>query len=137
LSATSMVMLPDWVSAPERVSDSSASKVPLLIAIVEASVPVSLSFIDPAETVIAPDRVLPEAMDTGVVWPTVRLVTVESSSTSRPKLASEVLTLLTVIELLSRSLLLAWFKTSAFVFLNLPSPLRVSVLLSRLRDAPE
>ena len=67
----------------------------------------------------------------------MRLLTVEFASTSSPKLASEVLTLSTVIELLSRSLLLAWFKTRAFVLLNLPSPLRVSVLLSRLRDAPD
>ena len=65
---------------------------------------------DPAETVIAPDRVLPEAMETGVVWATERLVTVELASTSRPKLASDVLTLSTVIELLSRSLLLALFN---------------------------
>ena len=67
----------------------------------------------------------------------MRLVTVESSSTSRTKLVEEVLTLSTVIELLSRSLLLAWFKTRAFVLLNLPSPLRVSVLLSRLISSPE
>ena len=43
-------------------------------------------------------------METGVVWATVRLVTVELASTSRPKLASDVLTLATVIEF-SRSLL--------------------------------
>jgi len=110
LSATSMVMLPDWVSAPERVSVLSTSRAPPLIAIVEASVPASSNFMDPAETVIAPDKVLPDAMETGVVWPTVRLVTVELASTSRPKLASEVLTLSTVIELLSRSLLLALFN---------------------------
>ena len=105
-----MVMLPDWVSAPERVSDSSASKVPLLIAIVEASVPASSNFMDPAETVIAPYKVLPDVMETGVVWATVRLVTVELLSTSSPKLASEVLTLSTVIEL-SRSLLLALLRS--------------------------
>ena len=113
MSATSMVMLPDWVSVPERVSELSASRVPPLIAIVEASSPASSNFMDPAVTVIAPDRVLPDAMETGVVWPTVRLVTVELASTSRPKLASEVLTLSTVIELLSRSLLLALFSTRA------------------------
>ena len=132
-----MVMLPDWVSAPERVDELSASRVPPLIETVEASVPVSSSCNDPAVTVTAPDKVLPDAMETGVVWATVRLVTVESSSTSRPKLASEVLTLSTVIELLSRSLLLTWFRTRAFVLLNLPSPLIVRVLLSKLRDAPE
>ena len=50
---------------------------------------------------------MPEAMETGVVWATVRLVTVELASTSRPELfASDVLTLATVIEF-SRSLLLA------------------------------
>jgi len=78
--------------------------------IVEARVPASDSFNDPAVTVIAPDKVLPDAMETGVVWATVRLVTVESLSTSRPKLASEVLTLSTVIEL-SRSLLLALLRS--------------------------
>ena len=129
MSATSMVMLPDWVSVPERVSELSASRVPPLIAIVEASSPASSNLMDPAVTVIAPDRVLPDAMETGVVWPTVRLVTVELASTSRPKLASEVLTLSTVIELLSRSLLLALFNTRALLLLNLPSPLRVRVLL--------
>ena len=105
-----MVMLPPWVSVPETTDELSASSVPPLIATVEASVPASPSFMDPAVTVIAPDRVLPEAMETGVVWPTVRLVTVELLSTSRPKLASEVLTLSTVIEL-SRSLLLALLRS--------------------------
>ena len=62
-----MVMLPDWVSAPERVSVSSASKVPPLIETVEARVPASSSFMDPPVTVIAPDKVLPDAMETGVV----------------------------------------------------------------------
>ena len=105
-----MVMLPPWVSVPERVDELSASRVPPLIEIVEARVPVSSNFMDPAETVIAPDKVLLDAMETGVVWPTVRLVTVELLSTSRPKLASEVLTLSTVIEL-SRSLLLALLRS--------------------------
>ena len=101
-----MVMLPAWVSVPERVDELSASRVPPLMDIVEASVPASSSFMDPAVAVIAPDKVLLDAMETGVVWATVRLVTVELLSTSRPKLASEVLTLPTVIES-SRSLLLA------------------------------
>ena len=105
-----MVMLPDWVSVPERVDELSASRVPPLIEIVEPRVPVSSSFMDPAETVIAPDKVLPDTMETGVVWATVRLVTVELASTSRPKLTSEVLTMSTVIES-SRSLLLALFNT--------------------------
>ena len=48
---------------------------------------------EPAVTVIPPDKVMPDAMETGVVWPTVRMVTVELASTSRPELASEVLTL--------------------------------------------
>ena len=129
-------MLPVWVRAPERVSELSASRVPPLIETVEARVPVSPHFMDPAVTVIAPDKVLPEAMETGVVWPTVRLLTVESSSTSRPELSAEVLTLSTVIES-SRSLLLAWFNTRAFVLLNLPSPLIVRVYAPRLREAPE
>ena len=101
-----MVMSPDWLNAPERVDELSESSVPPLIATVEASVPVSSSFMDPPVTVIAPERVLVDAMETGVVWPTVRLVTVELLSTSRPELLSEVLTLATVIEF-SRSLLSA------------------------------
>jgi len=136
LSATSMVMLPDWVSAPERVYELSASRVPPLIETVEASVPASSSFMEPAVTVIAPDNVLPDAMETGVVWPTVRLVTVELASTSRPKLASEVLTLSTVIEL-SRSLLLALFNSRALLLLNLPPPLIVRVYAPRLISSPE
>ena len=67
MSATSIVIAPDWVSVPDTVSELSASRIPPLIAIVEASVPVSLSFNDPAETVIAPDRLLLEATDTGVM----------------------------------------------------------------------
>jgi len=35
--------------------------------IVEASSPASDSFNDPAVTVIAPDKVLPDAIDTGVM----------------------------------------------------------------------
>ena len=62
-----MVMLPDWFSPPERVIDSSASRVPPLIERVEARVPASPNFMDPAETVIAPDKVLPDAIDTGVM----------------------------------------------------------------------
>ena len=46
---------------------SSASRVPPLIAMVEASVPGSLRFNEPAVTPIAPDRLLPEAIDTGVI----------------------------------------------------------------------
>jgi len=77
-----------------------------------------------------------DAMETGGVLATVKLLTVELASTSRPKLASEVLTLATVIEL-SRSLLLALFNKRAFVLLNLPSPLRVRVFAPRLSAAPE
>ena len=131
-----MVMLPAWVSVPERVDELSASRVPPLIEIVEARVPVSSNFMDPAETVIAPDKVLLDAIETGVVWPTVRLVTVELASTSRPKLASEVLTLSTVIEL-SRSLLLALFNSRALLLLNLPPPLIVRVYAPRLISSPE
>ncbi len=50
---------------------------PPLIEILEASVPVSASFIDPAVTVIAPERLLPDAIDTGVMLATERDVTVE------------------------------------------------------------
>ena len=48
--------------------------------------PVSASFNEPAVTVIAPERLLPDAIDTGVMLATERDVTVESASTSRPKL---------------------------------------------------
>ena len=67
--------------------------------------PVSASFIDPAVTVIPPERLLPDAIDTGVMLVTERAVIVELLSTSRPKLFAEVLTLSSVIEF-SRSLLL-------------------------------
>ena len=76
-----MVMLPDWVGVPEGVDELSASRVPPLIAIVEASVPVSSNFMDPAVTVIAPDKVLLDAIETGVVGATGRLFTVELLST--------------------------------------------------------
>jgi len=69
-------------------------------------------------------------------WPTVKLVSVELASTSRPRLTAEVLTLATVIEF-SRSLLLAAFNTRAFVLPSVPPPLRVRVFAPRLRDAPE
>jgi len=69
-------------------------------------VPVSASFNDPAVTVIPPERLLPDAIDTGVMLATERDVTVESELTSRPKMSDVVLTLSTVIEF-SRSLLLA------------------------------
>jgi len=55
------------VRAPDTVDDSSASRTPPLIAIVEATVPASDSFIDPAVTVIPPKRLLPDAIDTGVM----------------------------------------------------------------------
>ena len=136
MSATSMVMLPPWVSVPERVDELSASRVPPLMDIVEARVPASYSFIDPAVTVIAPESVLPDAIDTGVMLATERDVTVESASTSRPKLSDAVLTLSTVIEL-SRSLLLALLRSRLFVLLNLPPPLIVRVYAPRLISSPE
>ena len=135
MSATSMVMLPDWVSVPERVSELSASKVPPLIETVEASVPASSSLMEPAVTVIAPDRVLPDAMETGVVWATEREVTVEFPSTSIPKLSDVVLTLSTVIEF-SRSLLSALLRASP-PLTRLPPPLRVRVFAPRLIAVPE
>ena len=91
---------------------------------------------DPAVTVIVPDKVLLDAIETGVVWPTVRLVTVELASTSRPKLASDVLTLATVIEF-SRSLLLALFNTRALMLLKVPPQLKVRVFAPRMTAAPE
>ena len=129
MSATSMVMLPDWVSAPERVSDSSASKVPPLIAIVEPSVPVSSNFMDPAETVIPPKRLRADAIATGVMLATEREVIVELLSTSIPKLFAEVLTLSTVIEF-RRSLLLTSLRVSPQLT-RLPPPDKVRVFAPR------
>jgi len=124
--------MPDWVSAPERVSVLSTSIVPPLIETVEPSVPVSSNFMDPpAETVIAPDKVLPVAIDTGVMLATEREVIVELLSTSIPKLFAEVLTLSTVIEF-SRSLLLALSRVSP-PLTRLPPPLRVRVFAPRDR----
>ena len=60
-------MLPVWVSAPDTVRELSASRTHQLIEIAEASVPGSASFIDPAVTVIAPERLLPPAIATGVI----------------------------------------------------------------------
>jgi len=135
LSATSIVIAPDWVSVPERVDELSASRDPPLIAIVEASVPVSLSFNDPADTVIAPERLLPDAIDTGVMLATYRAVIVDLLSTSKPKLFAEVLTLSTVIEF-RRSLLSALLRVSP-PLTRLPPPLRVRVFAPRLIAAPE
>ena len=133
--STSIVMLPDWVSAPDTVRELSVSRVvPPLIEILEASVPVSASFIDPAVTVIAPERLLPPAIATGVMLATERLLTVESASTSRPKLSAEVLTLSTVIEF-SRSLLLTSLRVSP-PLTRLPPPLRVRVVAPRQIAVP-
>ena len=85
---------------------------------------------DPAVTVIAPDKVLPDAMETGVIWATERLLTVESLSTSRPKLFAEVLTLSTVIEL-RRSLLFASLRVTP-PLTRLPPPDKVRVFAPRL-----
>ena len=98
--------------------------------------PVSASFIDPAVTVIAHERVLPDAIATGVVWATERLLTVELLSTSIPKLSAEVLTLSTVIEF-RRSLLFALFNTRALVLPSVPPPLRVIVFAPTLIADPE
>ena len=63
-----MLKLPESVSVPEKVIDSSESRiVPRLIDTFEASVPASFSFSDPAVTAIAPERVLPAATDIGVM----------------------------------------------------------------------
>ena len=86
------------------MEDSSASRTPPLMDIVEASVPASERFNDPAVNVIPPERLLPDTIATGVMLATVRDVTVESASTSRPKLSDVVLTLSNEIEL-RRSLL--------------------------------
>jgi len=98
-------------------------------------VPASVSFIDPADTVIPPERLLPDAIATGVMLATERDVTVESASTSRPKLFAEVLTLSRVIEF-SRSLLLGSLRVSP-PLTRLPPPLRVRVFAPRLIAVPE
>jgi len=77
--------------------------------------------------VIAPDKLLPEAIDTGVMLATEREVTVELLSTSIPKLADVVLTLSTVIEF-RRSLLLAALRVSP-PLTRFPPPLRAGYLL--------
>ena len=118
-----------WLSAPDTVEDSSASRTPPLIDIVETRVPASLSFNDPAVTVIPPERLLPDAIDTGVILLTERDVTVESASTSKPKLSDVVLTLSTVIEF-RRSLLLALSRVSP-PLTRLPPPLMVSLFAPR------
>ena len=102
----------------------------------EATVPVSVSFIDPAATPIAPESVLPVAIETGVMLEIERLLIVESFSTSNPKLLStDVLTLSTVIEL-SKSLLASLSNIREFVLAKAPPPERVSVLAPRLREVP-
>ena len=135
MSATSIVMLPDWVSAPDTVDDSSASRTPPLMDIVEASVPVSLSFNEPAVTVIAPDRLLLEAIETGVMLATERAVIVELLSTSKPKLSAEVVALSNVIEF-RRSLLSALLRVSP-PLTRLTPPDKVRVFAPRLIAAPD
>jgi len=102
---------------------------------VEPSVPASPNFMEPAVTAIAPDKVMPDAIATGVMLATERLVTVESASTSRPKLSDVVLTLSTVIEF-SRSLLSALMSVSP-PLTRLPPPLRVRVFAPTLIADPE
>jgi len=85
--------------------------------------------------VIAPERLLPDAMETGVILATEREVIVELLSTSIPKLFAVVLTLSTVIEF-RRSLLLALLRVSP-PLTRLPPPLRVRVFAPRLIAAPE
>jgi len=92
-------------------------------------VPASDSFNDPAVTVIPPKRLLPDAIATGVVLAAERDVTVESASTSRPKLSDVVLTLSTVIEFRT-SLLLALSRVSP-PLTRLPPPLMVRVFAPR------
>ena len=103
-SLTSIAALPACVNVPEIIIVLSASNLPPLIVIADASVPVSVKFNEPAETVIAPESFLSVAIATGVILLTERDVIEESASISRPKLSPEVVTLSTVIEE-SRSLL--------------------------------
>ena len=102
---------------------------------VEASVPVSSRFIDPAVTAIPPDSDTPSAIDTGVVLDTVRAVIVELASTSTPRLSDEVLALPKVIEF-RRSLLFALLKTRLFVLVRVPPPRSVSVFAPMFTAAP-
>jgi len=79
---------------------------------------------------------LPDAMETGVIWATERLLTVELSSTSSPPelLSAEVLTLSTVIEF-RRSILLGSLRVSP-PLTRLPPPVRVRVFAPRLIAVP-
>ena len=97
--------------------------------------PVSLSFNEPAVTVIAPERLLPDAIDTGVMLATEREVIVELLSTSIPKLFADVVVLSNVIEF-SRSLLLALLRSKP-PLTKLPPPDKVIVFAPRLIAAPE
>jgi len=74
---------------------------------------------------------LPDAIETGVIWATERLLTVESLSTSSPPelLSDVVLTLSTVIEFRT-SLLLALSRVSP-PLTRLPPPLMVRVFAPR------
>jgi len=97
-------------------------------------VPVSASFIDPAVTVIPPERLLPDAIDTGVMLATERAETGRFASECRPQLSHVVLTLTTMIEFRT-SLLLALSRVSP-PLTRLPPPLRVRVFAPRLIGAP-
>ena len=97
--------------------------------------PASVSFTDPADTVIPPERLLPDAIATGVMLATERDVTVESASTSRPRLSADVLALSNVIEF-RRSLLLALLRVS-HQLTRLPPPDKVRVFAPTLIAAPE
>ena len=78
-------MAPDWVSVPEIVSVSSTSRmVPPLIETLEARVPVLFSFNDPVANVIAPDKLLPELIESSVFAVTVKLPIVEDWLIFRP-----------------------------------------------------
>jgi len=72
---------------------------------------------------------LPDAIETGVILATDRVVIVESLSTSRPKLSDVVLTLSTMIEFRT-SLLLALSRVSP-PLTRLPPPLMIRVFAPR------
>ena len=130
--ATSIVALPACVTAPEIVSDSSASRTPPFIVMFETIVPLSANCtVPPVFTVMPPERLFPSVMETGVRLLTDRLLIVELSSIFRPRLFADVITFATMI---SESFSLLFVSSSSSPELcRVPPPLRVRVFAPRGR----
>ena len=91
-------MSPEGVNVPEIVNDSSTSNAPPLMLTFAASVPALLNFnVPPVFTVMFPERILPEVIETGRRLLTSRFETVESVSISNPRLSAEEITFATLI----------------------------------------